>query len=167
MQVTDASTDDGGDADALPGDGEATTQIIVNWGNGTNSSGAVAGVFSKTYSLPGTFTVTDKAIDAKLQSNTYTCTTSATPAYFTISGTVKKSDNVTNVTYATVQLYKGAALQQSKSTGTTGTFSFTNLKPGSYSIKVVKTGYTFAIPAWGPTAVGPSATGITINSTTP
>jgi hypothetical protein len=71
------------------------------------------------------------------------------------------------VTYATVQLYKGAALQQSKSTGTTGTFSFTNLKPGTYSIKVVKSGHTFANPAWGPTAVGPSVAGITINSITP
>ena len=168
MQVTDASTDDGGDADALPGDGEATTQVIVDWGDGsTKSVGTVGSVKTRTYALPGTYPVTDKAIDAKLQSSTYTCTTSATPAYFTISGTVKNSGNTANVTYASVQLYKGTSLFQTKSTGATGTFSFTNLKPATYSIKVVKTGYTFAIPAWGPTAVGPSATGLTINSITP
>jgi hypothetical protein len=169
MTVTDTSTDDGPDADALPGDGNASLKLTVSWGDSsTNSPATGAGaVFSHLYANPGSYTVTETVTDSALQPAPAPATCAATAAYFTLSGTVYRSNGTTAVTYATVQLYKGAALQQSKSTAATGTFSFTNLKPGTYSLRVVKSGYTFANPAWGPNAVGPNATGITINAITP
>ena len=168
MSVLDASTDDGPDGDTLPGDGDSSLQIVVDWGDGSlRTIGAQGGTFIRTYSKVGTFPVTLRANDTKLQTNTTTCSVNATPAYFTISGTVYRSNGTTAVTYATVQLYKGTVLQKSVSTAATGTFSFGSLKPGTYSLKVLKSGYTFANPAWGPTAIGPNATGIIINAIAP
>ena len=169
MTVTDTSTDDGPDADALPGDGDSLLKLNVDWGDGSVRSLATGAgaVFSHVYTNPGNYTVTETVTDSMLQPAPAPAMCVATAAYFTISGTVYRSNGTTAVTYATVQLYKGTALQRSVSTGTTGTFSFGSLKPGTYSLKVLKSGYTFANPAWGPTAVGPNATGITINAITP
>ena len=112
-----------------------------------------------------------RVTDTKLQGNTYYCATAAARSYFTYSGTVKKSDGTTNVTYATVKLQQTSSvggctlISQTKSTGSTGAFSFTNLKPGTYSITTTKTGYTFPTTT---ITVGPSdTTGNVITATTP
>ncbi|MBK7975451.1 MAG: carboxypeptidase regulatory-like domain-containing protein [Deltaproteobacteria bacterium] len=154
MSVLDASTDD-----------NAVTQVVVDFGDGSSKTIAPAGSsINRTYTRPGTFTVTDRAIDAKLQSSTYTCPTQATPAYFTISGTVKNKTGATNLSSATVQLYSGASIVKSVRTAANGTFTIGSLKPGNYTLKVVKSGYTFANPA-ATISVGPSSAGNTINAT--
>jgi PKD repeat protein len=161
MVVTNSSTDDGADDDATVGDGTASLTYKINWGS--PNSLVTAPPLSRSYCTVGTFSVSLKATDTKFQTSTAVCATQATPAYKTISGTVKKHDGTTNLTYATVKLTQtsstgGCALMapQSKSTGTTGNFSFTNLKPGTYSVTVTKLGYTF--PAVTPITVGPSGT---------
>jgi hypothetical protein len=162
MVVTNTSTDDGADDDATPGDGTMTYKI--NWGS--PNSLVTAPPLSKSYCYVGTFSVSLKATDTRFQTSTATCATQATPAYHTISGAVKKHDGTTKLTYAIVKLTQtsstgGCALMapQSKSTGYTGNFSFTNLKPGTYSLTVTKSGYTF--PAT-PKTVGPNQTGFNI-----
>lgn len=171
MGVTDTSTDDGPDGDMLPGDG--SMQIVVDWGDGTAKDYTVP--YSHVYSKTGTFPVTLKATDSKLQTSTYTCTTSATPAYFTIDGTVKKSVAAggANIASATVQLLNGTtnAVIKSVLTGTGGTFSLGTLKPGIYKLKFVKSGYVFPAPGTPVTnpaiTVGPTSSANIIRSTTP
>jgi hypothetical protein len=161
MTVVDSSSDDGPDADALPPDGNATTQISINWGDGsTQSFGGVGGTFNHVYPLPGAFTVTQKAVDNILQFVTKDCATQATPAYFTISGTVT-SKTGTPLGSASVTLMKGSTPVKVVYSAANGTFSFTNLKPGTYNLKVLRAGYTFANPAATKT-VGPNQTGFTI-----
>jgi hypothetical protein len=165
MNVLDSSSDDGPDADALPGDGNATLQISVDWGDSSSKSfGGQGGPFSHTYIRTGPFTVTLKAIDSKLQSSTYSCSPGATPAYFTIGGTVIKG--ATAVGSATVQLYKqntttlAYVIQTSKLSAADGSFSFGSLKPGNYKLKVIKTGITFPETLL---KVGPSSISNVIN----
>ncbi|MEW6600315.1 MAG: hypothetical protein AB1499_05045 [Nitrospirota bacterium] len=173
MVVTNTSTDDGPDGDMLPGDG--SMQIVVDWGDGTAKDYTVP--YSHVYNTTGTFPVTLKATDSKLQTSTYTCTAPnlATPAYFSISGTVKKSVAAggANIASATVQLLNGTtnAVIKSVLTGTGGTFSLGTLKPGIYKLKFVKSGYVFpapGTPVTNPTiTVGPTSSGSIIRSTTP
>ena len=74
MKLVDRSTDDGPDADTLPGDGEATLQIVVDWGDGSTKTITKQGAIVKhIYLLPGTYTVTHTAIDAKLQKDVRRC----------------------------------------------------------------------------------------------
>jgi PKD repeat protein len=168
MALTDASTDDNNDADALQNNLPVTTS--VNWGDGSSKTFGVAGTaFSHVYKKAGTFVVSLKAVDSKVQSNTYTCVTNATPAVFSISGTVKKSvlAGGANLTYATAKLLNGTtnAVIKSVSTGTTGNFSFGSLKPGTYKITASKSGYTF--PAATTIVVGPTSAGNIIQALTP
>ena len=74
MRFVDKSTDDGADADTLPGDGEATLQIVVDWGDGSTKTITKQGVIVKHFYLTqGTYTVTQTAIDAKLQKDVRQC----------------------------------------------------------------------------------------------
>jgi len=168
MDVTNTSTDDGHDADMLPGDGDALLQIGVDWGDGSVSYGSAATAFNHVYSTTGTFTVSLTATDNNLQTSTTTCTTQATPAYFSISGTVKKSiaQDSENLNHATVQLLNSAnVVIKSVLTRPSGTFSFGSLKPGTYKIKAVKRGFTF--PAATTIVVGPSSAGNVIQALNP
>ena len=68
LTVLDTSTDDGPDADTAPGDGNASLQIVVDWGElGTRSFGKQGASLSHTYRSADTFLVTQRAIDSKLQ----------------------------------------------------------------------------------------------------
>lgn len=169
MDVTNTSTDDGPDVDTLSGDGDALLQIDVDWGDGSAKSyGSAATAFNHVYSTTGTFTVSLTATDSNLQTSTTTCTTQATPAYFSISGIVKKSiaQGGRNLNNATVQLLNSSnVVIKSVLTGTSGTFSFGSLKPGTYKIKAVKTGFTF--PAAATIVVGPSSAGNVIQALAP
>ena len=156
--ITDSSTDDIG-----------IKQVTVNWGDGSGISSDTTlpfGPFSRTYSNAGTYTITHKAIDTIGQSNTRTCT--ATPAYFTISGTVRRSvaGGGAVVPSATVTVKQGTTLVRTVYTASNGTFSIGTLKPGTYTLTVTKSGYTFTVPA-ATITVGPSNAGNVINALTP
>jgi hypothetical protein len=141
-------------------------QIVVDWGDGTAKTISTAGAApSHTYTRVGTFTVTQRATDSNLQTSTTTCATQATPAYFTIGGTVKNSAGTLGLSAATVRFYRGATLVKSVVTPVGGAFSSgATLKPGNYSVTVTKTGYTF--PAT-PVTIGASNTTLTIQALTP
>lgn len=159
LTVIDQSTD----TDSTP-----VQTIAVDWGDGsTKSTGAQGGTFTHTYNSAGTYTVTDKAIDTALKSSTYTCSPSPTAAAFTIGGTVQNKLGTVNLASALVVLMKNGNALKTTYTAADGTFSFTNLKPATYTLKVTKSGYTFANPAWGPTAVGPDKTSQIIKATAP
>jgi hypothetical protein len=104
--------------------------------------------------------------DAKLQTSVATCVTQATPAYFTISGTVRRSNGTTPVTSAVVQIKLGTVVARTVYTNTLGAFTTgATMKPGLYTIVVTKTGHVIA-PLALP-QIGPSQTAVTINATTP
>jgi len=154
--VTDASTDDNG-----------IKQVTVNWGDGSvlsNDTTAPFGAFTHVYLYPGTYTITHKAIDTIGQQSSTTCT--ATPAYLTISGTVFAKNGTTALPSAMVTVKKGLTTVKTVYTGSNGTFSAGNLKPGTYTLTVVKSGYTFAAPA-ATITVGPSSAGNSVVATGP
>jgi hypothetical protein len=171
MTVVDASTDDGSDEDILAGDGNSSLQISVDWGDGSvKSTGARGTTFNRTYTKTGTFPIIVKATDSKLKSNSLTtCSPNAqaTPAYFSIMGTVKNKAGSANIGSASVTVMQGTTVIKTVTTAANGTFTAASLKPGSYNLKVTKSGYTFANPAASKT-VGPSSvnfTDITIKAT--
>jgi hypothetical protein len=154
LSVTDTSTDDG------------ALQIVVNWGDGSTKSIGVGGqTFTHVYNRVGSFTVTLRANDAALHSSSATLTT-VTPAYFTISGTVQDALG-SGLTGAVVKVMRGTALVKTITTPAGGAFnSGAILKPGTYTLTVTKTGYTFAKPA-ATLVVGPSQTDLVISATAP
>lgn len=167
MTFVDDSADDGPDADTLSGDGNASLQIVIDWGDGQlKSIGAQGATFTHTYTRPGSYTVVQSAIDSKLRRATSACSTLATPAPFTISGTVKNTDGSAGLSGAAVRLKKGGKIAKVVYTNVTGAFSAGSLKPGTYQIYVSKTGYTFAAPA-ATVTIGPSSAGNTIQSIAP
>jgi hypothetical protein len=154
MTVTDTSTDPGG----------GIAQVTVNWGDGTmlsNDTAAPFGPFLHTFLNPGTFTVTHKAIDTIGQQSITTC--AASPAYFTIGGTVKTPLG-SNLAGATVIAKKGTQNVGSAFTNSLGQFTVNNLKPGTYSINVSRAGYTFPAPV--SVQVGPNGSTGTITALT-
>ena len=118
-----------------------------------------------TYLNAGTFTITHKAIDNAGQQSVRTCT--LTPAYFSISGTVYRSDGITPAPSATVQVKKGTTVVRTVYTASNGTFSVGTLKPGTYSLTVTKAGYSFGAAPQAAITVGPSSTGNVINAISP
>lgn len=161
MSVTDTSTDPDGTPVA------ALQTVIIDWGDGSSKSFiSPSAAANHTYVLPGTYSVTVKAIDKTLKVSTpYSCTTQATPAYFTISGTVFKSNGTTPVASVPVAVKKAGVAIKTVYTATNGTFSAGSLKPGDYTLTPAKTGYVF--PSSGVIHVGPSSSGNNINATTP
>ena len=148
MTVLDVSSDDGPDADTLPGDGTASLQVVIDWGDGSvKSYGKQGGLFTHTYISTGAFSVTQKVIDSKLQANSTTCAGQATPTYFTVSGTVKNASGAPLST-ATVMVKSATTgiIAKTVYTDTTGLFSVGSLKPDKYWIVVSKRGYTFPAP---------------------
>jgi hypothetical protein len=146
--VTDTSTDDHGIA-----------QVTVNWGDGTMISSDRTppfGPFTHVFLIPGNFTLTHKAIDTVGQQASETCT--ANPAYFTVGGTVYRSNGTTPVGSAMVQIRKAGttSILRTTYTNSLGVFSIGSLKPANYELLVTRSGYTFAVPAASAT-VGPNA----------
>jgi hypothetical protein len=156
MEVADSSSDDGPDADTVPPDGNPTLQIVIDWGDGsTKSFGGQGATLTHVYSVPGSYTVTQTAIDSKLQSASTLCSTAATPAYFTISGTVKNKLGTAGLPSAAVTLRRGASTVKTVYANVSGQFAAGALKPGTYTLSVSKGGYAFDTPA-ATVTVGPS-----------
>lgn len=164
MQILDATHDDGPDADALTGDGDATTRVTVDWGDGSaRATITVGGTRSYTYKSAGTFTVSETAVDSKAQSASASCATQATPAYFYIAGTVLDG-NGAPVSRATVRVRQGRIVVRTLLTGPDGTYTTGGtLKPGTYTIEASKTGWVFANNRTA--TIGPSSDGNTITGT--
>jgi hypothetical protein len=162
MTLTDSSVDDGPDGDMLPGDGNSTLRISVDWGDLTTKSfGSQGGSFSHTYTKTGTFTVTHTATDSRNQTGSEMCGP-ATPHYFTISGTVRNHAGAP-LAGAAVTVKIGTTVVKTVTTASNGTFTTgATMKPASYTLTVTKSGYTF--PVTGPQAVGPDWTGIIITA---
>ena len=149
MIVTDTSSD--------PDDADLShLQVVVDWGDGGAKSAvprlARPVSVTKVYTRVGTFPVSAKASDIRGGSSTYACPDPATPSYFTITGTVRTSA-ASPIAGATVTLRRGTVAVASRSTASDGTYVFTNLKPGTYSVTVAKAGYSF-----GPAPQQPSVT---------
>jgi hypothetical protein len=160
--VVDASTDT---------DASGVSVVTVEWGDGSvRSVGGPGGTFTHVYIAPSTtagYTVTQRAIDSALLSGaTVPCPMLATPAYFTISGTVRKSTGVA-VGAASVQVKLGSTIVKTVTTAADGSFTTgATLKPGAYIVDVRKAGYTFPSPALSVT-LGPTSAGNTITAITP
>lgn len=157
MQVADHSTDT---------DSNPVQTVVVDWGDGsTRGVGAQNGVFNHVYVLPGTYTATLKAIDSALQTSAiYTCPVQATPAYFTITGTVYKPGGSVGLGSASITVKKGTAAVKTVFTAANGTYSVSGLKPGTYTLTVTKVGYTFPAPL--SVTVGPSQSGKNVTALT-
>jgi hypothetical protein len=151
MTIVDTSTDDG-----------PTLQIVLNWGDGSTKTIGVAGqTFTHVYAKPGTFTVTLRATDPALHSSTTTF--AASPAYFNISGVVQDAGFV-GLTGAMVKVMRGTTLVKTIFTPAGGAFnSGAILKPGTYTLTVTKTGYTFTKPA-ATVIVGPSQSDVVVKA---
>jgi PKD repeat protein len=156
LTVTDASMDDDG-----------INQVTVNWGDGTvissDTTGPAFGPFTHTFLNRGTYTVTHKAIDSIGQQATSTCVVS--PAYFTIGGTVYRPGGTLPLAGAIVTAKKGVLVVGTAYSASDGSFTVGNLKPGAYTLTVVRSGYTFTAPAASVT-VGPSSAGNNITALT-
>jgi PKD repeat protein len=154
--VTDASTDDNG-----------VKQITVNWGDGSvlfSDTAAPFGPAAHTYLNPGSYTVTHKAVDTIGQIGTRTCV--ANPAYFHIAGTVNTPAGPGHpLAGATVTIKKGTTVVGLAYSLQNGGFSAGNLKPGTYTVNVTRSGYTFTIPA-ATITVGPDSNGNAITALT-
>jgi len=161
--LTDASTDD-----------HAVVKVTVNWGDGsmlTTDASVPFGPFTHAYAnvapaSPGYYTITQTAFDTIGQQNTRTCT--VTPAYFTLGGTVKSKAGV-NLGSATVTVKMGTTTRTAYTASTgpgAGTFSVGSLKPGTYTVRVVKTPHTFTVPA-ATITLGPSSSGTVITAIAP
>jgi hypothetical protein len=145
-------------------------KVVVNWGDGTPYG--ISNVFpvtiplTHTYLTAGSFTVSEQVIDSGGMSNTaaLACTPPVVTTYFTISGTVRQSDNTTPIPAAVVKIMKGTTLIKSLFTDGLGAYTAIRLVPGTYTVVVTKPGYTFgAAPS---TTVGGNQT-VNINSLTP
>lgn len=132
--------------------------VSVKWGEPStvvDDKIAPFGPFVRTYNNVGPWTVTQTAVDSIGQADTETCVVS--PAYFTIGGTVSNNAGTVQLANATIKVKKGSSLVRTVFTGPTGVFSVGSLKPGTYTLTVTKTGYTFPVPAATITVGGNSA----------
>jgi hypothetical protein len=164
MNVQDTSSDDGPDGDAAPGDGNASLKIVLEWGDGSvKTIGSQGALFSHVFINAGGFTVTHRAIDSKLQTHVTECAP-VTASFFSISGTVKNTAGA-NLGSAIVQVKKGSSIIKAVYTASNGTFAVGSLKPGSYTLTVLKAGLTF--PVTGPLVIGPSQSGLVITANPP
>ena len=82
-----------------------------------------------------------------------------------LGGTVYRSDGVTPVPTAMVQVRRSGTLVRTVYTGTLGTFTVGSLRPGSYTLTVTKTGFVF--PVVPPVTLGPSNTTLRVVAISP
>ncbi len=150
VSFTDTSTD--------AQDAQSALAVTVRWGDGTSSTGKGGDVFTKTYTLAGTYTIRHSVTDTGgLVSSSANSTVSITEKY-SISGTVLDGSSAP-VAGATMQLKQGTTVKRTLTTGVDGTYSFTNLLTGCYIVQPAMTGKTFN-PANQTVCVGPSKTAI-------
>jgi hypothetical protein len=123
--------------------GVAPYTVTGKWGDGTTAS-LSGGTFSHTYVSAGTYTVTVTAIDSGVNGSNKTtgsASQSVTVTAPTISGTVTRANGTTPLSGALVLIKGPVSFVQI--TKADGTYTQGNLKPGTYTVTVIKSGYTF------------------------
>src|SRR6266404_4187454 len=75
-----------------------------------------------------------------------------------ISGTISNAVNGTGISGATVNLYLAGVLHTSTTSGTGGTYSLSNLPPGTYSLVIAATGFSTTTVAAVPVNAGVATT---------
>jgi len=130
--------------------GVAPYTVKATWGDGytttATQSGAGAGSQSHTYLNAGTYTVTVTATDSGVNGENVTigtATASATIASISVSGKVTMSDGTTPLSSVSLSLQLGGLTKKTATTAADGTYAFTNVAPGSYTVAASKSGYTF------------------------
>jgi len=129
VSITDQSTDPDNNL----------SRVHVNWGDGLSQYITPGGTVTHTYTNHGSYTITLTAQDSAGAKSSISQSVSF--SRFKITGTVTSSGNP--VAGASVKLYLGNTLLKSTTSLSNGSFSFSYLKPGTYTIKTSKTGYTF------------------------
>ena len=123
------------------------TYSQATWSSwGANSPGTVSNTFSGTIAANSGDGVIVTAYDVGLESSAQTITVSSTTTY-TISGTIS------GAVQSGVTVTLTGTSSASTTTASDGTYSFTGLSAGSYTITPGKTGYTFS-----PTSLSPTIT---------
>jgi PKD repeat protein len=149
VSFTDTSTD----AEDLP----AALSVLVQWGDGTMSTGKGGDTFTKSYTLGGTYTVKHRVTDTGGLTSSSANVSVTIAEKYSISGTVTEAGS--GLVGATISLKQGTTTKRTVTTAADGTYSFANLLKGCYYVIPAMTGKTFT-PAQQTVCVGPSATGI-------
>jgi Carboxypeptidase regulatory-like domain len=139
VSFTDASTDPDGTTDA----------VTVNWGDGNIDLGVMGGTFTHTYSNLRarnyiiTHVVTDPVNPRLISKEAFSVNV---PTRYTISGLVTTSTG-TPMGSAYVFLKQNGHTKQYKKTAVNGSYSFSGVLPGDYTIHVFKFGTTYGADA--------------------
>lgn len=134
VSFTDASTDD----DVLP-----VNAISVNWGDGIVTPGNKGQTFSHIYaSRSRTYTIVHTVTDAGVLSAGEHFTVSV-PTKYMVSGVVTLKDGTTPLGSVSLALKYNGHTRAVRKSAANGTFSFTNVLPGSYTIRPYKRGNAF------------------------
>jgi len=151
VTVTDYSVDP--DYNSCGHAGQGT--ILVQWGAAgvpdstisadlTNSPPAVGRTISHTYTAPGTYLVKHGVKDNVPSPYVYSGNTPVTvPTTVSVSGRVVRLDGITPVSSASMRLLQGTQVVKLTTTAADGTYTFTNVAPGSYTARAVKSGLVF------------------------
>jgi hypothetical protein len=155
VTVVDNSTDSN--------DAQSALVVTVDWGNATSTTQAGGTTFTKTYTTAGNYTVKHTVTNTGHVSSSSPNVTLPVPVKYAVSGKVTKADLVTPISAALVSLKQGGGTKYIASTATDGTFSITGVVPGSYTVSVSKSGYTFTVT---PTinVINANITNVTVNS---
>ncbi len=138
------------------------SSVSINWGDGTGlSTGSAGGVFTHTYTTNNTFNIIDTATVSGISATSSQTVT--VPAKYTVSGTVTNLAG-TPLSAASLTLKLSGVTKGITSTNASGAFTFTNVVPGTYTITVTKSGYTFANPAATVPVTTGAVTGVAISS---
>jgi len=121
---------------------------------GTTTTGATDGKYTFASIAVGTYDLVfnktnynDKTVTGVVVTKDQTTTkdvqmvAKSTPGKATITGTVKDKSTKAVIASVTVTLVQGGTTKDTKYTGADGTYTFSNVDPGTYDLKFVKTGY--------------------------
>ncbi len=157
VSFTDASTDPASNSP------NGITVNTVAWGDGGSSSGAVGSVFTHTYTLARSYTITHSVTDAAGLSASEKLTVTV-PQKFSIAGTVTHGTPATPLSGVTMILKLNGTTKATTTTAADGTYSFANQSPATYTVQPYKSGTVFT-PATRTVTIGPNATGIDFTGT--
>jgi hypothetical protein len=141
--------------------------VSVNCGNGMVKNQLEDTVFTCTYASGGTYTILHSVTDSGGLKNSSATSkvTVANSATYNVSGNLKKQAG-TAISYATVKLVLAGVDVKSATTNSLGNFTFTGVAPGSYTVKIIKTGITQTPASVTPAinVVAGSLTGVAVRS---